>query len=417
MGFLRECQRRYGDVFTIGLPGARRTVLMNPHDWPEYFKNQTLEFEAVGHEMASRAFAYTLEDVERCDYPRLRGQLNTFLRGDPLQKMTERMQMKLEGRLLRAASHDWQEDSLYRWANEHVFAAGTDALFGDGTYSEHVRRAHKVLGVPAWLLPGARRAQRELAASLERGRPGAAQLIEERDLAFDEEDLRPSVRGHFNASLFWAAQTNTIPAAFWTLLFVLRDPRARVELLDEVRRFAGQTPPEQPGAKLFSRADLKAMVKLDSAIQEVNRLTTAAMVPRRALEDLVLPLQNGRRLRVREGEDLMLLSPTTHLDPEIFDSPEEFRFDRFVTEDGRPKHWYKNGRRLHFPLVPFGAGKSMCPGRYFVINEFKVTVATLLAWFDVELLCDGTPAFDLSRTGFGTYPPRADVPFRYRLRS
>ena len=105
------------------------------------------------------------------------------------------------------------------------------------------------------------------------------------------------------------------------------------------------------------------------------------------------------------------------LDPDVYDAPHEFRFDRFLPQNGRPKQWTKDGERIHFFMLPFGGGKSMCPGRYFAINEFKITAATLLAWFDLELLSDELPPFNLSRTGFGTYPPTHDVPFRFRLRN
>ena len=38
--------------------------------------------------------------------------------------------------------------------------------------------------------------------------------------------------------ILWASQANTIPAAFWTLAFVLRDPQARAEIVEEVGRVA-----------------------------------------------------------------------------------------------------------------------------------------------------------------------------------
>jgi len=41
----------------------------------------------------------------------------------------------------------------------------------------------------------------------------------------------------------------------------------------------------------------------------------------------------------------------------------------------------------------------------------------MVAWFDLEFLSDEVPPFDLSRTGFGTYPPTHDVPFPFRLRA
>jgi cholesterol 7alpha-monooxygenase len=115
--------------------------------------------------------------------------------------------------------------------------------------------------------------------------------------------------------------------------------------------------------------------------------------------------------------DLALFPPVVHLDPDIYPEPTEFRFDRFLPENGRKRKFFKNGERVHFHMLPFGGGESLCPGRFFAINEFKIAVATLLLWFDIELSSEEAPPLQLERTGFGTYPPRRDVPFRYRRRA
>ena len=418
LDFLRRCQAQHGDIFTVRFPGARRTFLMNPFDYPAYFKHRDLAFDEFGIEVGCRVFGYNSDHVRQVEPDHVYAQLSTFMRGDPLQAMSERMQTKLEERLISLPPGRWYEHGLFEWANEHVFAAGTDAIFGDGAYGETVKGAYTTvdkhfgllaMGIPAWMIPGCASAQRTLAECVQELGPHSAQLMRERRAWFDEKGLSPIARGHIDASIMWAAQANTVSAAFWTLLFILRDPRARAELLEEVREIAGDSPPASPGERLFSKADLRNMVKLDSAITEMNRLTTAPMVPRRAERDAVLTLHDGRRIQVTKGEDLVLFPPTVQLDPDIYDAPGEFRFDRFLSEDGRPLQWTKDGERVHFFMLPFGGGKSMCPGRYFAINEFKITVATLLAWFDLELLSDQVPSFDLSRTGFGTYPPASDV--------
>jgi cholesterol 7alpha-monooxygenase len=425
LDFLKRCQAKYGDIFTLRFPGTRRTFLMNPLDYPAYFKHRDLAFEEFGVEVGSRVFGYGLEHAEYAMSEHIHWQLNTFLRGDPLHAMSERMQTKLEERLFSLVPGRWNESGLFEWANEYVFAAGTDAIFGDGAYGEEVKRAYTTvdkhfpllaMGVPAWLIPGCAAAQRTLAECVQEQGPQSAQLMTERRAWFDENDVDSQTRGHIDAAIMWAAQANTVSAAFWALLFVLRDPVARAELLQEVRAIAGYSRPATAGERLLSPADLKNMRKLDSAITEMNRLTSTPMVPRRAERDAVLTLHEGRRIQLKKGEDLVLFPPVVQLDPDVYDAPEEFRFDRFLSEDGRSKQWTKNGERLHFYMLPFGGGRSMCPGRYFAINEFKIAVAIMLAWFDLELVSDEVPPFDLSRTGFGTYPPTKDVPFRFRLR-
>ena len=129
----------------------------------------------------------------------------------------------------------------------------------------------------------------------------------------------------------------------------------------------------------------------------------------------MLPLVSGP-LPVEKGETVNLYPRAMQMDPEIFDSPEEFRFDRFLTKDGSPARFEKRGQKLAFPLLPFGAGPSMCPGRHFARNEMKLVVATLLAGYELELLDREVPAFDLNRIGFGTTPPARDVRVRLRKR-
>ena len=101
------------------------------------------------------------------------------------------------------------------------------------------------------------------------------------------------------------------------------------------------------------------------------------------------------------------------MDPEIYENPEEYIFDRFIKHD----KCYKDGRALKYELLSFGGGKSICPGRYFAINEFKLVVATLLQWFDIELATTGIPKDDQTRVGLGAWGPLTDIKFRKYSRS
>lgn len=92
------------------------------------------------------------------------------------------------------------------------------------------------------------------------------------------------------------------------------------------------------------------------------------------------------------------------------------RIDRFL-EDGRPARFFRDGRRITMPTLPFGGGVSMCPGRHFAQNEIKILVATLLLWLDAELCSFAVPELDFSRIGLGILPPKQDVELLVRLRA
>lgn len=94
-----------------------------------------------------------------------------------------------------------------------------------------------------------------------------------------------------------------------------------------------------------------------------------------------------------------------------------FRHDRYI-QNGREKtDFYKDGQKLKYYLMPFGSGSSMCPGRYFAINEIKQFLCLMLLYFDLQLEEGQTRAtVDSSRAGLGILLPTKDVRFRYRPR-
>nr|CAB3504361.1 unnamed protein product [Digitaria exilis] len=65
-------------------------------------------------------------------------------------------------------------------------------------------------------------------------------------------------------------------------------------------------------------------------------------------------------------------------DPASWSSPEEFDPDRF---DGNDVDF----NRAHFELLPFGAGRRMCPGMAMGAATMEFTLANLLYCFDWEL--------------------------------
>ncbi|MBN3280585.1 CP8B1 hydroxylase, partial [Polyodon spathula] len=68
--------------------------------------------------------------------------------------------------------------------------------------------------------------------------------------------------------------------------------------------------------------------------------------------------------------------------------------------------------------MPWGAGVTMCPGRFFATNELKQFVFLMLTYFEFELENpdEEIPSIDVTRWGFGSMQPVRDVQFKYRLR-
>lgn len=94
-----------------------------------------------------------------------------------------------------------------------------------------------------------------------------------------------------------------------------------------------------------------------------------------------------------------------------------FQHDRYIQGDREKTDFYKGGQKLKYYLMPFGSGSSMCPGRYFAMNEIKQFLCLLLLYFDLQLVEGQRRAtLDPSRAGLGILLPSTDVRFRYRPR-
>lgn len=51
---------------------------------------------------------------------------------------------------------------------------------------------------------------------------------------------------------------------------------------------------------------------------------------------------------------------------------QKFKFDRFLNSDGTEKNmFYKEGLRMNYGTMPWGAGSNLCPGRDFAVCALK----------------------------------------------
>lgn len=98
---------------------------------------------------------------------------------------------------------------------------------------------------------------------------------------------------------------------------------------------------------------------------------------------------------------------------------QSFKYDRYLDENGKENtDFKKNGKKLKFYYMPFGSGKTKCPGRQFAVHEIKQFVTLLISYFDMDLVEKNskTPPLDESRAGLGILQPTYDVDFKYRLK-
>lgn len=203
---------------------------------------------------------------------------------------------------------------------------------------------------------------------------------------------------------------------------MLRSPKALNAAQNEVDRVLKESAhnpviPERP--LILSKQQLDSMSVLGSIIEEALRLCSASIMIRVVNENCTLTLDSGMTKDIRKGDYVALYPQMIHMDPEVYENPAEFRFDRYLDENGQKKtEFYKNGRRLKHFLIPFGSGASECPGRFFAMYEIKQFLTLVLWQYEMQLedVASAPLAVDSTRAGLGILPPKHDVQLRYRIR-
>ncbi|XP_074484085.1 cytochrome P450 7B1 [Sebastes fasciatus] len=439
--FLEEQKKKFGDVFTVQIAGKYMTFIMDPLLYPSIIRHgRQLDFHEFAQKVAPLTFGYSPIAKE---LPALQEQIEksfALLKGDNLSTLTESMM----GNLMLVFRQDhlgedggWKSGSVYEFCNSVMFEATFLTMYGRpasarrhsgmGVLREDFVRFDTVVPqliaqIPIWLLGQTKAIRHKLISYFlpHRDWSDTSQFIRRRLELFEQFALKDDERAAHHFTILWASVANTVPATFWAMYYLMSHPEAlqvvRQEIQEVLRlsgvQFSGD------GDVAFSRDQLEKLVNLESAINESLRLSSASMNIRVAQEDFSLRLDGERSVAVRKGDVIALYPQSMHMDPEIYEEPQSFRFDRFL-QDGREKaDFYKDGQKLRYYLMPFGSGASMCPGRYFALNEIKQFLCLLVLYFDMQLEEDQTrAAVNPSRAGLGILLPNADVRFRYRLQT
>ncbi|WP_433519540.1 bifunctional cytochrome P450/NADPH--P450 reductase [Nonomuraea sp. CA-143628] len=154
---------------------------------------------------------------------------------------------------------------------------------------------------------------------------------------------------------------------------------ATYELLThpDVLRRARQTVDQALGDRTPGFDDLADLGYLGQVLRETLRMhPTAPAFALTPSEDTTL---GG--YAVRKGEDVLIMLPTLHRDPAVWDSPDLFDPDRFA-----PK---RMAEIPEYAWMPFGHGARACIGRPFALQEATLVLAMMLQRFDIELADPG----------------------------
>ena len=148
---------------------------------------------------------------------------------------------------------------------------------------------------------------------------------------------------------------------------LMKNPRAMKKAQEEIRNLCGKK-------EFIDEDDIQKLVYLKAVIKETLRFyAPAPLAPRETSKGFIL---NGYKIEPKTSVFVNIWA--IHRDPETWKDPDEFYPERFLNNDIDFK-----GR--DFELIPFGAGRRICPGMPLGIATVEMIIANLLNSFDWEM--------------------------------
>nr|AUX14931.1 cytochrome p450 CYP8A2-like protein [Kryptolebias marmoratus] len=433
--FLARMKEKHGDIFTVCVAGHYVTVLLDPSSFDGVLGDTvSFDFSRIRGQLVKRIFSLQLPNSD----PALeRAWMETHFQGVSLRKLSSSMSSHLYNLLVTnrnsCSSSMWTEDELFGFCYSLLFRAGYLTLFEKEDNAAAVYREFRKFDE---LLTKLARStlKREEGKIARASQEQLWELLSPRCLNEDSDSWQQSYRRFLreqgmdadvqNKALLlqlWTTQCNAGPAAFWILGFLLTHPEAMEAVKLEIRGLSTlqNTSLQRPA---LNQLEAQHTPVFDSVLKETLRLTAAVMINREVMQEKVLRMADGREYLLRRGDRVCLfpfLSP--QMDPEIHQEPQMFKYDRFLTPSRTLKDdFYKDGRRLKYYIMPWGAGRNSCVGRdEFTIISSRPFVFLLLTHLDLELCHPDAklPPVNPKRYGFGMLQPDGDLQVRYRLKT
>jgi cytochrome P450 len=188
----------------------------------------------------------------------------------------------------------------------------------------------------------------------------------------DDPDLEVKLQRHgvkaFTQDLLAGGTESSAVTVEWAMSELLKKPEILEKAMEELDRVIGQH-------RWVKENDVPNLPYIDAICKEVMRLHPVApfLVPRMAREDCKIGDYD-----VAKGTRVLVSVWTIGRDPAIWDEPEEFNPDRFIGKEIDVKGH-------DFELLPFGAGRRMCPGYSLGLKVIQISLANLLHGFKWKL--------------------------------
>lgn len=202
---------------------------------------------------------------------------------------------------------------------------------------------------------------------------------------FDEQQAIDELKQYL-----WAGTETTALTLAWALYQTSKNP----ELAERIRREGEAV----YGNREPTAADYSGLAYTRAVIQETMRAYPPiwGLIRVAAKHDVI----DGKE--ILPGDRVVLFAYGVHHDPRFWESPEEFRPERFMGEAAR--------KRKPYTYIPFGGGKRSCIGGAMSQVENTLALSMLLRRFQPEYVGTEPPGINATVT----LTPKGGLPFRIR---
>ncbi|KAK9742863.1 hypothetical protein RND81_03G201500 [Saponaria officinalis] len=172
---------------------------------------------------------------------------------------------------------------------------------------------------------------------------------------------------HIIMDLFAAGTDTTSSTIEWAMTELLRNPEKMAKAQDEIDQVIGNS-----NNKLVQETDISKLPYIQAVVKETLRLHPPApfLVPRKAEKNV-----NFCGFLVPENAQIWVNVWAIGRDPRVWSDPLSFSPERFLESEIS----FKGG---DFELIPFGAGRRVCPGIPLAHRMLHHMLASLLHLFN-----------------------------------
>merc|ERR1712223_458768 len=167
--------------------------------------------------------------------------------------------------------------------------------------------------------------------------------------------------------LFSAGVETLKTSLLWSIIYMLHNPevmkKCQAELDEKIRK-----------NRLPNVKDMKSLVYTKATMYEIMRRSSVVPVGTTHSTERNIEFEG---YTIPKNAHVIPLLHAVHMDPEVWDQPEELRPERFLNEDQtavrKPDHF-----------MPFGVGQRMCLGDQLAEKEFFLFFSSLLYCYDLK---------------------------------